>query len=193
LDHWTHENPSISAMSSSPPSGAEEATLKADADAAEDVGKVRASRKDRRTLSDQVLFASLPEEVKHQKQRVPSSTDIIKTFSKLGMTMGDDDLRYAEEIAAVGTRRERMASGISDMVVKEKIEEDEDQDEFPYNEKGFTTEEAEALLAIHGKNSLPENVDPKWLIMFRILTQPMVRQWTYRIPSQSVALWDCSK
>lgn len=134
----------------------------------------RASRKDRRTLSDQVLFASLPEEVKNQKQRTPSSTDIIKTFSKLGMTMGDDDLRYAEEIAAVGTRRERIASGISDMVVKEKIEEDEDQEEFPYNEKGFTTAEAEALLAIHGKNALPEKVDPKWLIMFRILTQPMV-------------------
>lgn len=133
----------------------------------------RASRKDRRTLSDQVLFASLPEEAKNQKQRTPSSTDIIKTFSKLGMTMGDDDLRYAEEIAAVGTRRERIASGISDMVVKEKIEEDEDQEEFPFNEKGFTTEEAERLLAIHGKNCLPETADSKWMLLFRILTQPM--------------------
>ena len=165
--------------------------MKNDADASDvavtEPVKVRASRKDRRTLSDQVLFASLPEEVKHQKQRTPSSTDIIKTFSKLGMTIGDDDLRYAEEISAVGTRRERIASGISDMVVKEKIEEDEDQEEFPFNEKGFTTEEAERLLAIHGKNALPEKIDPKWLIMFRILTQPMVRQrWTEGVPIQLV-------
>jgi Cation transporter/ATPase, N-terminus len=137
--------------------------------------KIRASRKDRRTLSDKVLFASLPEEAKHQKQRTPSSSDVIKTFSKLGMTMGDDDLRYAEEISAVGTRRERIASGISDMVVKEKIEEDEDIEEFQYNEKGFTTEEAERLLAIHGKNCLPEQVESKWVLLFRILTQPMVR------------------
>jgi Cation transporter/ATPase, N-terminus len=136
-------------------------------------GRIRAARKDRRTVSDMVLFANLPEDVKQKRQRMKSSSDTIKKFSQLAMTIGDDDLRYAEEIAALGTRRQRIASGISDMVVKEKIEEDEEE-EFAFNDKGLTTEEAEKLLAIHGKNSLPEKVDPKWLIMVRILTQPMV-------------------
>jgi len=174
------EEDSFDAQSSLPSTKKREPRTKSNSDLSEMThGKVRASRKDRRTVSDMVLFASLPEEVKVKRQRMKSSSDVIERW---GMNIGQEDLRYAEEIAALGTRRERIASGISDMVVKEKIEDTMgeggggggEEEEFQYNHEGLTTAEAERLLAIHGKNALPEKVDPKWLIMFRILTQPMV-------------------
>lgn len=139
--------------------------------------KIRASRQDRRTVSDAVLFESLPKEAQTLRRR-QRSTDVVKKFQQM-TALGDADLRFAEEIAALGTRRERIESGISDMMVKEKIElKEEDEEPFEFNDKGLTTAEAEKLLLKYGKNELPEHADPLWLVFLRILIQPMVSRLT---------------
>jgi len=96
----------------------------------------------------------------------------------VGGGIGNDDLQYAEEIASHGTRTERLAHGIVDPFTQGqggKVEAQEQEDDFPFNDEGLTSIEAERRLAIYGMNDLPQKVDSKWLILFRILTQPMVR------------------
>lgn len=94
----------------------------------------------------------------------------------MGTTIGDDDLRFAEEITAHGTRRQRVESGISDMMVQETIDhkEEDSEEPFEFNENGLTSVEAERRLLQYGKNELPEDIDPIWLTFVKILSQPMV-------------------
>lgn len=81
----------------------------------------------------------------------------------------------AENIFAHGTRRERIASDISDIVFHEIMEQPvkEQLEEFDFNEVGLTTLDAEARLEEYGRNELPEKVDRKWLVFIRLFWAPM--------------------
>ena len=73
----------------------------------------------------------------------------------------DDGVRHYDEDeemggALLGNLRQRMTCGISDAV---------------FGKKSLTLEEA-----TDEKNTLRDKVSPKWLIMVRILSQPMVSQ-----------------
>ena len=72
------------------------------------------------------------------------------------MTISRDDGVDEEMGGALGNLRQRMTSGISDEV---------------FGEKSVTPDEATAE-----KNALRDKVSPKWLVMVRILSQPMVSQ-----------------
>jgi H+-transporting ATPase len=56
--------------------------------------------------------------------------------------------------------------------MKESEKEEEMLRNYPMSH-GLTTEEAEVLLAKHGRNELPEKITPKWLIFLQLLYQPM--------------------
>jgi len=89
-------------------------------------------------------------------------------------TLHYDDLQLAEVVQELGTRRKRISSGISDMIVQEKLETiAETMAEFELNEEGLTSEEAASRLKIHGPNELPEKIDPKWLVFLRQFWAPM--------------------
>jgi magnesium-transporting ATPase (P-type) len=89
-------------------------------------------------------------------------------------TLHYDDLQLAEVVQELGTRRKRISSGISDMLVQEKLETiAETVTEFELNEEGLTSEEAAIRLKIHGPNELPEKIDPKWLVFLRQFWAPM--------------------
>jgi H+-transporting ATPase len=135
------------------------------------VPRVRASRKDRRTVSDMVLMMNLPEVPVRNRRKQISSTDIITKFG-YAPSLGYDDLNFAEKIHEHGTHRERQESGLSEREFQAKLEEKAD-DEFPYNEKGLTSQVAAELLEKYGRNELPDKVDPKWLIFLRQFWAPM--------------------
>jgi H+-transporting ATPase len=143
----------------------------------------RPRRADRRTVSDMVLMNSLPPIVEEEqagelrqrrgrRSKQPSAADLIQKFG-YAPSLRYADLDFAESIQHHGPRRERIASGLSDMVMVEAMEEKEKLEEFPLNEKGLTSEEAEELLEKYGRNELPEKVEPKWLVFGRLLIQPM--------------------
>jgi Cation transporter/ATPase, N-terminus len=132
-------------------------------------------------MSDLRLFASAPEQETHNHDN-SNSNNVLKKVSQLGMTLGDDDLRYAEEIATHGTRRERRRTtegggggGLGDGPPPSSRDGGSSSDGFVFNENGLTTDEAQRRLDLYGYNALPEKVDPQWLLLVRILTQPMVR------------------
>lgn len=83
--------------------------------------------------------------------------------------------RMAEAVAQHGTTREREASNISDMIMKELIEEPpaKDLEEFEFNHVGLTSSEATKRIEQYGKNELPEKVTPKWLVFLRQFWAPM--------------------
>jgi len=152
----------------------------------------RPRRADRRTISDMVLMMSLPElavaetaggeEERQQQQTMEqrrrrrakqlSSVDVIQKFG-YAPTLRYADLDLAEAIQHHGSKRERTATGLSDMILHEAIEEREKLEEFPLNEKGLSSEQAEELLKKYGRNELPEKVVPKWLVFAHLLIQPM--------------------
>jgi hypothetical protein len=72
------------------------------------------------------------------------------------MTISHDDGVDEEMGGALGNLRQRMTSGISDAV---------------FGAKSVTPEEA-----TDEKNTLRDKFSPKWLVMVRILSQPMVSQ-----------------
>lgn len=47
------------------------------------------------------------------------------------------------------------------------------EEEFEFNEKGLTSEEAAKRLAQYGRNELPETREPKWLLFLRQFWAPM--------------------
>jgi len=135
----------------------------------------RPRREDRRALSDLVAMKALGKSyrVVRDGKKTRSSRDVVVRFG-YAPQLKYDDLRLAEEILAHGTRRERIASNISDMVMQEIMEQPaKEADEFKYNHVGLTTAEAEQLLAKYGKNELPEKTDPKWLVFLRQFWAPM--------------------
>jgi H+-transporting ATPase len=67
-----------------------------------------------------------------------------------------------------------VESGLSDKEFSEKIEAVEEyEEEFEFNEKGLSSEEAAKRLAQFGPNKLPEKEDPKWLLFLRQFWAPM--------------------
>jgi len=128
--------------------------------------------------ADLRLFTNVPEEANHHHQNSSKNSNVLKKGSQMGMTLGDDDLRYAEEIAAHGTRRERRTARSQQeggRVPPLPPSMHEESDAFVFNDIGLTTDEAQRRLDVYGFNALPEKVDPQWLLLVRILTQPMVR------------------
>jgi magnesium-transporting ATPase (P-type) len=134
--------------------------------------RTRVSRGDRRTVSDLVIMMNLPEETVRTRTRTRSSTDLVTKFG-YAPNLAQSDLKLAEEVGVHGTASERKAKGISDTEHKKKIEEENEDDGFVYNHVGHTSEEAAILLEKYGKNELPENVDPLWLVFLRQFWAPM--------------------
>jgi H+-transporting ATPase len=61
---------------------------------------------------------------------------------------------------------------------------------FKYNHIGLTSQEADRLLGIHGRNELPEKVVPKWYIFVSQLWQPMpVMIWIAAIVEMGIQNW----
>lgn len=108
----------------------------------------------------------------HEKRRRQiSSSDVVVMFGN-APNLGNDDLNLAEQVATYGTARERQDSNaISEKEFFAKVEGKEE--EFKFNHVGLTSEEAAKLLEIHGRNELPEKVDPKWKIFLRQFWAPM--------------------
>ena len=124
-----------------------------------------------------------------RRMRMPTSTDLITKFG-YAPTLGYDDLKFSQEIQKHGgNRRERIDSGLSDMVVKENLDKESKRlQEFHLNEKGLSSEQAKELLAKYGPNELPEKIDPKWLVFCRLLWQPMpVMIWIAIVIELSIA------
>lgn len=101
------------------------------------------------------------------RRREISSVDQLV---KYGYLPGLDDLSFAEQVQEYGTRRERIASGISDIMLEQNLKKEE---VFELNGKGLTSEEAAKRLKKYGPNELPEKVDPKWLVFLRQFWAPM--------------------
>eukprot|EP00804_Cyclotella_cryptica_P010572 CCRYP_019860-RC/>CCRYP_019860-RC protein AED:0.09 eAED:0.09 QI:721/1/1/1/1/0.77/9/1142/738 len=156
-------------------------------------GLDRLSEKDQAALQDEILNAAnksgrkktksdiaammaagfLGEDAKKGsgRKRQVSNADQITKFG-YAPQLGYDDLKMAEAIVVHGTAREREASNLSDMVIKEEIEKKE-EDGFVYNHVGLTSAEAAKLLEEYGKNELPEKATPKWLLFLQQFYAPM--------------------
>jgi len=109
------------------------------------------------------------------RKRQISSSDMITKFG-YAPQLGYEDLRMAEAVVQHGTKREREASNISDMVMKEIIEEPpitKDLEEFEFTHVGLTSAEAARRIEQYGRNELPEKVTPKWLLFLRQFWAPM--------------------
>jgi magnesium-transporting ATPase (P-type) len=129
-----------------------------------------------KTLSDvsnMVIENHIPQEDKPKRRKQLSSDIVHDKFFTPGM--GNEDLNLAEAVAVQGTVTARKDQGINEADITEQIEHRAEgtPDDFVFNEIGLSTEEAEKLLAIHGKNELPEKNDPKWLIFLRLFWAPM--------------------
>ena len=125
----------------------------------------------RKTPSDiaNMIVHDPPEHEKRRRQI--SSSDVVVMFGN-APNLGNDDLNLAEQVATYGTARERQDSNaISEKEFFAKVEGKEE--EFKFNHVGLTSEEAAKLLEIHGRNELPEKVDPKWKIFLRQFWAPM--------------------
>jgi len=128
----------------------------------------------RKTVSDvsgMVVMSHLPEEVKH-RSRQKSSSDVITKMNQAGQ-MQAYDLKMAEKVVEMGTQRQRQNSHIPEKEFTDQIEENDAKDDFEFNHKGLTSEEAARLLEKYGRNELPESVDPKWLVFLRQFWAPM--------------------
>jgi H+-transporting ATPase len=151
------------------------------------------SRRDRRTLSDMVLLNALPPvpESGPRRRREKSTPDVIAKFGS-STIIGQDDLRFAEEIQAYGTIKERQESGIPEDMIQHNVEHDDKElyDGFEFNHKGLSTDEAKKLLAQYGRNELPEKVDPKWLVFLRLFWAPMpIMIWIAIIIEAGIMNW----
>ena len=110
------------------------------------------------------------------RMRQGSSADVITKFGYVPQ-LGYEDLRYTEAIVQHGTPREREASNISDMIIKEIIEKPSKElftkESFPFNHVGLTSSEATLRLRQYGKNELPEKITPKWKLFVMQFYAPM--------------------
>jgi H+-transporting ATPase len=131
--------------------------------------RTRVARGDRRTVSDLVMMMNLPEQHATRRKKQGSSADVITKFG-YAPNLGNDDLKMAEEVTAYGTSKARRDEGIIED--EDAIEQGED-DGFVFEHVGLTSEKAAELLEKYGKNELPDNVDPKWLIFVRQFIAPM--------------------
>jgi H+-transporting ATPase len=129
-------------------------------------------RRERRVMSDISQMVSVDGQHRRQRTRQKSSSDVLVKLNQR-VVFGYDDLKLAEQVSALGTKRERIESGLSDKEFLEKIEEKEEYEAFDFNYEGLTSEEAERRLAEYGPNELPEKVDPKWLVFLRQFWAPM--------------------
>eukprot|EP00970_Alexandrium_tamarense_P007266 scaffold1308_cov189-Alexandrium_tamarense.AAC.4 len=134
----------------------------------------RAPRADRLTVSELTVLLNMdPEAVvrQHTRRRQKSSSDVITKFAQANALKGDD-LRLAEEVEKYGTITERKELGRTEEASVGSIEQHEGlepPDDFVYNHVGLTSVQAAALLKEYGPNELPEKIEPKWLIFFRLL------------------------
>jgi len=136
----------------------------------------RAKPRRYRAKSDAALMIALPEKTVEGRRNYHASIDSRDAIVKNAYmpTLHYDDLQLAEVVQELGTRRKRISSGISDMIVQEKLETiAETMAEYELNEEGLTSEEAASRLKIHGPNELPEKIDPKWLVFLRQFWAPM--------------------
>jgi magnesium-transporting ATPase (P-type) len=132
-----------------------------------------ARRKTKSDISSMVLSQNLPVRHTHQRQRRMSSSDVLTKFGTAPILFYDD-LKLADSIASYGTRRERLASGISEEDFAAKLGEKEDyESSFAFNAEGLSSTEADALLKKYGRNELPESVDPLWLVFLQQFWAPM--------------------
>lgn len=114
-----------------------------------------------------------PNDGKGPRRRQRSSSDVVTKFG-YAPSLGYADMKLAETVHKQGSRRKRISSGVSDMMVKEDIEkEQEELGQFPLNFKGLDSDRAAELLEQYGRNELTETKDPLWLIYLRLLIQPM--------------------
>lgn len=130
-----------------------------------------------RSKSDAALMIALPSEAVERRHmydaRSIKSRDILVKNAYVP-ALQYDDLQLAEVVHELGSRRKRVSSGISDVMVHEKLETIiESVAEFELNDEGLTSEEASIRLKLHGLNELPEKVDPKWLVFLRQFWAPM--------------------
>ena len=139
--------------------------------------KHRASRTDRRTVSDLTLLLYMtPEEIiRSERRRQRSSSDVVTKFFQ-NSNSGGDDLRMAEEVTAYGTASERRKHGVRDDDFKKTVEKNEGvtpPDDFVFNTKGFASQEAADLLEKYGRNELEEKTEPKWLTFLKLFWAPV--------------------
>ena len=148
----------------------------------------RLGRGDRRTVSDLVAMLNLPNE-KQPRSRQASSSD---TVQKMRDTAGTADLRMAEEILATGTWSERQSEGVSEDEHMAKINKKPEGFDLPPDfvfSHGLSSEEAEERLTKYGRNELPENVEPKWLLFLKQFWAPMpIMIWIAIIIESGVSL-----
>ena len=63
-------------------------------------------------------------------------------------------------------------------------------EQFEFNEKGLTSEEAAKRLEKYGRNELPEKTDPKWLVFLRQFWAPMpIMIWVAIIIEAAITNW----
>jgi magnesium-transporting ATPase (P-type) len=140
-----------------------------------EVGVLRTGPRRRKTKSDMVLMMTLPPDHEERTSRRRLSNSALLSKHGYAPTLGYDDLKFAETLKDTGTRRERQKSGLSDKDFLAKVEEvtEKLEDGFELNFKGLTSEEAQIRLQQHGRNELPEKIDPKWLVFLRQFWAPM--------------------
>jgi H+-transporting ATPase len=120
-----------------------------------------------------MIMINLPSEaIKVRARRQKTVSDLATKFTMLR----DDDLRMAEAIQAHGTHRNRRELGISEDEFNQKVDGKElfePPDDFNYSTEGLSSAKAAELLEQYGRNELPEQVDPKWLLFLRQFWAPM--------------------
>jgi H+-transporting ATPase len=88
------------------------------------------------------------------------------------------------------TDEEIMGKKESAYLDQDDADPEDENESFEFNHTGLTTAEAEALLAIHGRNELPEKITPKWLIFCRTLWEPMpLMIWAAAICEAAMENW----
>lgn len=136
-------------------------------------------------ISNLVMDKHLPDHANRKRQ--VSASDVVTKFNEGGV-LQFDDLKLADKVAAYGTTNERKGN-ITDEDFNEMLEEDVLED-FTFNHKGLTSDEAAVLLEKHGRNELPEENDPLWLVFIRLFWAPMpIMIWIAIIIEAGIQKW----
>lgn len=137
-------------------------------------------------ISNMVMDKHLSESTVQRRRQV-SASDLVTTFNQ-GTVLRMDDLKLADHVAAYGTTKERKEThSEADF---EEILHDGEPDPFPFNFEGLTEEEGAKRLEQYGRNELPENIDPKWLIFLRQFWAPMpIMIWIAVIIEAGIQNW----
>jgi len=129
----------------------------------------RIRRKSVSDVSSLIVMATPSKDETYHKRQKSASEGVTK-LHHTGQ-MKNFDLNMAEEVVEFGTRKQRRESGYLEKEFVENIEEK--GYDFDFNHEGLNSEDAARLLESHGRNELPEKVDPKWLIFLRQFWAPM--------------------